>query len=58
MTSEAGAPNEPSTGPTETGPTETGRTDDGLDLARAGGLTVTSKGATKKVPVAGAVRWS
>jgi hypothetical protein len=30
----------------------------GLDLARAGGLTVTSKGAVKKVPVAGAVRWS
>ncbi len=30
----------------------------GLDLARAGGLTVTSNGATKKVPVAGAVRWS
>ena len=30
----------------------------GLDLARAGGLTVTSKGASKKVPVAGAVRWS
>ena len=30
----------------------------GLDLARAGGLTVTSNGATKKMPVAGAVRWS
>jgi hypothetical protein len=30
----------------------------GLDLARAGGLTVTSNGATRKVPVAGAVRWS
>ena len=30
----------------------------GLDLARAVGLTVTSNGATKKMPVAGAVRWS
>ena len=30
----------------------------GLDLARAGGLTVTSNGSTKKIPVAGAVRWS
>ncbi len=30
----------------------------GLDLARAGGLTVTSGNATTKVPVAGAVRWS
>ena len=30
----------------------------GLDLARAGGLTVTSEGETKKVTVASAVRWS
>ena len=30
----------------------------GLDLARAGGLSVTSKGAARKVPVAGALRWS
>ena len=30
----------------------------GLDLARAGGLTVTRNGAISKVPVAGAVRWS
>ena len=30
----------------------------GLDLARAGGLTVTSQGTTEKLPVASAVRWS
>lgn len=30
----------------------------GLDLARAGGLTATSGGATRRVPAAGAVRWS